>query len=96
MYFPAYLELAGEADLQASTWLVYMALRPPRLDFTEARDVKAWAVAEELEMSPRTVRCALDWLAQRGYLISHGRGARGVRSMRLAYAIPGENETASQ
>lgn len=87
MSYPAYDQLPLEIGRGFATWRVYMALRPPRLDFTQPTEVKVWAIAEELSMSPRKVRAGLDWLVDRGYLIAHGRGTRRVRSLRLAYAV---------
>lgn len=87
MSYPAYDQLALEIGRGFATWRVYMHLRPPRLDFSDAREVKVWAIAAELQMSQRKVRAALDWLVDRGYLIAHSRGDRRVRSVRLAYAV---------
>jgi hypothetical protein len=42
-------------------------------------------------MGRRHVIKGLDWLIDHGYLIQHGRDPKGVRSLRLAYAIaPGQ------
>jgi hypothetical protein len=64
-----------------------MALQPPLLDFAVPRDIKAVWLARELGMGRRHVIKGLDWLIDHGYLIQHGRDPKGVRSLRLAYAI---------
>lgn len=91
MSYPAYEQLALEIGRGFARWRVYMLHRPPRLDFMQPRDVKVWAVAAELQMSPRKVRDALDWLTQKGFFEEHGRSTHGVRSLTVAYAVKREN-----
>lgn len=87
MSYPAYDAIGHEIGLGYARWRVYMALQPPTLDFVTPKDVKiAWLCAE-LRMSPRKAIDAVNWLTERGYLVAHGRGARGVRSLRLAYSV---------
>ncbi|HEY4133490.1 MAG TPA: hypothetical protein VGM50_22920 [Gemmatimonadaceae bacterium] len=86
MSFPAYDQLPNEIGRGFATWRVYMHLMK-RLDFLAPKEVKVWALAEDLQMSRRKVRSALDWLVDRGYLIAHDRGTRGVRAVRLAYNV---------
>jgi len=83
--YPAYEQLALEIGRGFARWRVYMHLKPPRLHFTQPREVKVWAVASELQMSPRKVRDALDWLTERGFLAEHGRDSRGVRRLTVEY-----------
>lgn len=87
MSFPAYDQFGQDIRVGFATWRVYMRLRPPRLDFAVAREVKVWALASELSMSPRKVRASLNWLVENGYLISHGLRDGKVRCLRLAYLV---------
>jgi len=90
--YPAYEQFANEIGRGFSIWRVYMALRPPRLEFTEKLNaqpcnVKVEMLAKELRMSERKVRAALDWLTSNGYLREHGRDGRGVRSLTVAHDV---------
>lgn len=96
--YPAYEQFANEIGRGFSIWRVYMALRPPRLGFTEHPEttpgnVKVEVLAKELRMGERKVRAALDWLTANGYLHEHGRDGRGVRSLTVAHAV--RRETAA-
>lgn len=62
-------------------------LRNPRI-FTEAQDVKAWALAEEMHADRGSVNAALNLLIERGYAISHGVGLNRVRRLTLAVSAP--------
>lgn len=87
MSYPAYQQFGKEIRRGYSVWRVYMALQPPLLAFHVPKDVKAVWLAGELKMGRRHVIKALDWLVEHGYLIQHGRGLHGVRSLSLAYAV---------
>lgn len=85
--YPAYESFGRQIGRGFAAWRVYMALQPPRLDFAIPRDVKIGALSDELGMGRQHVRKALTELVSQGYLLEHGRDARRVRSLRLAYAV---------
>lgn len=87
MSYPAYEAFGKEIGPGYATWRVYMALQPPKLDFAVPKDIKTAALAQELRMGRQHVRNAITRLIALGYLIEHGRDTRGVRSLRLAYAL---------
>lgn len=69
-------------------------LRNPRI-FTEAQDVKAWALAQEMRADRGSVNAALDLLVERGYAISHGVGLNRVRRLTIAIAAPANASSAA-
>lgn len=93
MSFPAYQHLGKHIGRGFARWRVYMHLvhgsdtEPPVLNFVRPVEVKVTALADCLHMSPRKAQDALDWLAERGYIVEHGRGDRRVRSLTLAWEL---------
>lgn len=87
MSYPAMTTFASDPDRTYSRWCVYMALQPPVLSFTEPRDVKLDVVHRAARVSRGQASKALGWLILRGYLVLHGRDARGMPSLTIAYAV---------
>lgn len=104
MSYPAYMAFSGEPDLTLTSWRVYMTLQPPFLDFVEPRPVKIELLHEALKFQRKRqhsvgrqhVRAAVVWLIARGYLVECGRDSRGVRLLRLAYAVERPATTPTQ
>lgn len=92
MSCPAYEQLGKDIRLGYASWRCYMRLaigsehEPPILNFVTPVEVKVWYLAQTIPLSPRKVRSSLDWLVRMGYLVEHGRDARGVRSLSLAFS----------
>lgn len=88
MSFPAYECFGKDIQLGFARWKVYMHLvHGPVLNFVTPVEVKVAALEASLRMSPRKVIDALDWLADRGYIVEHGRHERRVRSLTLAWTL---------
>lgn len=87
MSYPAYQDFGKHIKAGYAVWRVYMALQPPCLTFHAPKDIKAVWLARELKMGRRHVIKALNWLVEHGYVVQHGRGLHGVRSLTLAYAV---------
>lgn len=86
--FPAYEVFGKDIQLGFARWRVYMHLvHGPVLNFVTPTEVKVAGLAVTLKMSPRKVIDALDWLAQRGYIVEQGRHERRVRSLTLAWTL---------
>jgi hypothetical protein len=52
--------------------------------FFEPRPIKAWVLAEALEMEKETVLKALNKLVEKGYIIEHARTTNNVRTFTIA------------
>lgn len=85
--FPAYTSIGKEIGLGFARWKVYMALQPPVLDFFAPTSIKTSWVEDQANVGHRQATDALAWLVERGYLVEHGRDARGTRSLTMAFAI---------
>lgn len=93
MSYPAYEAFARDVDVTYARWRVYMALRPPflSLDPRKPREVKLDVVHRIAHVSRGEASKALGWLIIRGYIVLHGRDARGMPSLSMAYeceAVP--------
>lgn len=71
----------------APTWKVYMHLQRSWLNHTQPKAVKVRALTQTLHLGPASVIAALNQLVERGYLIEHSPGSRGVRNLTLAWSI---------
>jgi hypothetical protein len=87
MSYPAFTSFGKEIRRGHAVWRVYMALQPPCLSFHKPKDIKATGLATELRMGRRHVIRALNELVAAGYVIEHGRGLYGVRSLSLVFAL---------
>lgn len=90
MTYPAFTSFGKDIARGHAVWRVYMALQPPCLHFHKAKAIKATVIADELRMGRRHVIKALNELVATGYLVEHGRLARGVRSLSIAFALESE------
>jgi DNA-binding MarR family transcriptional regulator len=86
MTFPAWFEIHDDPEIVASPTAlrIYAKLvRRPTI-FFEPQDVKAWALAEELNIERSTVQHALTLLISKGYVIQHGTGLNNVKRLTVA------------
>lgn len=86
MTFPALDTFADDIEVGHMTWRVYMHLQRHQLDIHDPRVVKIIPLSEKLRIRPASIITALNWLVERGYLIEHDRGWRGVRRFTLAWS----------
>lgn len=79
--FPAWFEFHRDKVMQKhpGACTVYAAILGLHRIFFEPRPIKAWVLAEALEMDKGTVLKSLNLLVERGYLRDHGRSQNNVR-----------------
>lgn len=68
---------------------VYAAMLCLENVFFEPRAVKAWVLAEALELEKETVLRALNLLVEHGFLVEHARGQNNVRRFTVATVVAG-------
>lgn len=93
MSFPAYDQLAADIELGHMTWRVYMHLQRNVLNHVTPVEVKSWLLCDTLHLRPASIVLALNWLSDRGYIVEHERGARGVRRFTLAWSVTPKGTT---
>jgi hypothetical protein len=88
--FPAWFEFHRDKAMRRSPacGAVYAAMIGLDDIFIVARPIKAWVLAEALEMEKETVLLALDKLVEHGYLQEHERGANNVRRFTVRVKLP--------
>lgn len=89
MSFPAFTAFFDDPERTVARICVYMALQPPFLSLNPAapREVKIEVVRARARVSTGAASQALRWLEQHGYVVVHGRDARGMPSLTLAYDV---------
>ncbi|MDP1890517.1 MAG: hypothetical protein Q8K55_06445 [Gemmatimonadaceae bacterium] len=86
MTCPAEITFKRDRTLTPSAIRLYHFLSTV-LDFSEPRERKVYADAEAAGISEKSALAGLHQLLARGYLICHGRSAKGVYSLTLANSI---------
>lgn len=87
MSYPAFSSFFADPERSTARICAYMALQPPFLSHAVPRDVKIEVVRRAARISTRAAVDAIAWLICRGYVVLHGRDARGTARLSLAWAI---------
>lgn len=92
MTYPAWFEFYRDPVIRRhrAACYVYASLLVLDRIFYEPRAVKAWVLAEALQMEKKTILKALNLLVRRGYLVEHDRTQNGVRQFTIATTRPTE------
>lgn len=93
--YPALHSFNDDPGRTAARWAVYMAVQPPLLDFALPRPLKLEVICTEARVRWATASEVRAWLIKHGYLIEHGRDARGMPLVTLAWAL-GEDRPKAQ
>lgn len=83
---PAWFDFHRDRVMQKhpAACTVYATLLSLENILFEPRPIKAWVLAEALEMEKETVLKGLNLLVERGYLVEHARSANNVRVFSVA------------
>lgn len=86
MSFPAWFEFHKDRVMQKhpEACTVYASILGLDNIIFEPRPIKAWVLAEALQMEKKTVLESLNLLVTRGYLTEHARSANNVRVFSVA------------
>lgn len=86
MIYAAWFDLHNDDVIVAhpTALRVYAHLLRNPLIFMKPQPVKIWYIAEKLRAGKDNVIASLNLLVERGYVIEHERGAKGVRNVTLA------------
>ena len=88
MTYPAEMTFKRDRALTPSAIRLYHFLTT-ELDFTEARERKIYPDARAVGITEKSALGGLHQLITRGYLIRHGRTAKGVYKLTLAWSVLG-------
>jgi hypothetical protein len=85
MIYAAWFDIHNDDEIvdHPTALRVYARLLRNPLIFMQPQDVKAWTLAEEMRVNPKSVQLALSLLIDRGYAIDHGRSFHNVRRLTL-------------
>ncbi len=86
MFYPAWIDLFNDnviVDHPTALRVYARLLRDPMI-FIKPKDLKAWVLADDMGVKPKTVYRAIGLLIERGYAHDHGRGVNNVRRITLA------------
>lgn len=93
--YPALVSFNDDPGRTAARWAVYMAVQPPVLSHALPRALKLEEICLRARVRWATASEVRAWLIKHGYLIEHGRDARGMPLVTLAWAI-GEDRSKAQ
>jgi DNA-binding MarR family transcriptional regulator len=83
--WPAFMELVEDEGVTLAAIRVYARIwRRDQSSFYRPTFVKEGVLASSLSTDRKTVRIAIRWLVERGYLIDCGRGAKNARRLQVA------------
>lgn len=85
--YPALVSFNDDPGRTAARWAVYMAVQPPVLSHSLPRALKLEEICLRARVRWTTASETRSWLIKHGYLIEHGRDARGMPLVTLAWAI---------
>jgi hypothetical protein len=85
--YPALVSFAADGGRTHARWAVYMAVQPPVLSHALPRALKLEEICHLAKVRWATASETRAWLIAHGYLIEHGRDARGMPLVTLAWAL---------
>lgn len=93
--YPALHSFNTDPGRTHQRWAVYIAIQPPVLSHSIPRALKLEEICRAARVRWATASEVRAWLIQHGYLIEHGRDARGMPLVTLAWAV-GEDRIREQ
>lgn len=93
--YPALHSFNDDPGRTQKRWAVYMAVQPPVLSHSLPRPLKLEEICRRARVRWATASEVRAWLIHHGYLVEHGRDARGMPLVTLAWAV-GEDRIREQ